>query len=162
MLTGDHTAPAKLVAKEVGITDVRAELLPEGKVEEMKSLTSQFGQVAMVGDGVNDAPALALASVGIAMGAAGSDAAIETADIAILNDKLSAIPFLIALGRKTLKTIRLNTALAISVKLVFIGLAIAGISNLALAIFADVGVTLIVIILSLRLMKFDAKLSHRT
>lgn len=155
MLTGDNGAPAKLVADVVGIQDVRAELLPEGKVMELQSMLSQYQNVAMVGDGVNDAPALALASVGIAMGAAGSDAAIETADIAILNDKLSAIPFLIALGRKTLNTIKLNTAMAIGVKMLFIALAVAGFGNLALAIFADVGVTLIVILLSLRLMKFE-------
>lgn len=159
MLTGDNAAPAKLVADAVGISDVRAELLPEAKVEEIKSMLLQYGNVAMVGDGVNDAPALALASVGIAMGAAGSDAAIETADIAILNDKLSVIPFLIRLGRRTLATIKFNTVLAVAVKVLFIGLAIAGFSNLALAIFADVGVTIIVILLSLRLMTFEAGLA---
>ncbi len=154
MLTGDNHVPAQVIASKVGIVDVRAELLPEDKVLQIDDLLRQYGIVAMVGDGINDAPALARASVGIAMGASGSDAAIESAHIAILNDKLSVIPFLIQLGRKTLRTIRINTILAISVKLLFIGLAIAGVSSLTLAIFADVGVTLIVILLSLRLMTF--------
>lgn len=157
MLTGDNHVPASVIASKVGITDVRAELLPEDKVAQIDSLREQYGTVAMVGDGVNDAPALARASVGIAMGASGSDAAIESAHVAILNDKLSVIPFLIQLGRKTLRTIRINTILAVSIKLLFIGLALAGVSNLALAIFADVGVTLIVIMLSLRLMNFSMR-----
>lgn len=155
MLTGDNHAPAQLVAGAVGIKDVRAELLPEQKVDEIQKLLDQYGSVAMVGDGVNDAPALAQATVGIAMGAAGSDTAIETADIAILNDKLTVIPFLVSLGRRTIATIKINTALAIGVKVIFIALALFGMSNLALAIFADVGVTLIVILYSLRLMRFD-------
>lgn len=156
MLTGDNKTPATYVASKLQITDVRADLLPDGKVVEMQSLLKQYGSVAMVGDGVNDAPALAQSSVGIVMGAAGSDAAIEAANIAILNDKLSVIPFLIQLGKKTLSTIRFNTIFAVGIKVLFIFLALFGISNLALAIFADVGVTLIVILVSLRLMKYSA------
>ena len=155
MVTGDNKTPATYVASKLQITDVRADLLPDGKVVEIQSLLKQYGSVAMVGDGVNDAPALAQSSVGIVMGAAGSDAAIEAANIAILNDKLSVIPFLIQLGRKTLSTIRLNTIFAVGIKILFIFLALFGISNLALAIFADVGVTLIVILISLRLMKYS-------
>ena len=154
MLTGDNHAPAEAVAKEVGITEVKAEMLPEHKADAIKELLAKYGSVAMVGDGVNDAPALALSNVGIAMGAAGSDTAIEAASIAILNDRLELIPYLVRLGRKTILTIRINTAAAVVTKLVFIVLAILGLSSLALAIFADVGITVLVILNSLRLLRF--------
>ena len=154
MLTGDNHAPAEAVAKEVGITEVRAEMLPEHKADAIKELLAKYGATAMVGDGVNDAPALALSNVGIAMGAAGSDTAIEAASIAILNDRLELIPFLVRLGRKTISTIRINTAAAVLTKIVFVVLAILGLSSLAMAIFADVGVTVLVILNSLRLLNF--------
>ncbi|HRH41679.1 MAG TPA: cation-translocating P-type ATPase [Pyrinomonadaceae bacterium] len=154
MLTGDNHAPAEAVAKEVGITEVRAEMLPEHKADAIKELLEKYGATAMVGDGVNDAPALALSSVGIAMGAAGSDTAIEAASIAILNDRLELIPYLIRLGRRTISTIKINTAFAIATKIIFVTLAILGLSSLALAIFADVGVTVLVILNSLRLLNF--------
>ena len=154
MLTGDNHAPAESVAREVGITEVKAEMLPEHKADAVKELLEKYGGVAMVGDGVNDAPALALSSVGIAMGAAGSDTAIEAASIAILNDRLELIPYLIRLGRRTISTIKINTAFAIATKVVFVTLAILGLSSLALAIFADVGVTVLVILNSLRLLNF--------
>lgn len=154
MLTGDNYSPAMSMAKEVGITEVKAEMLPENKAEAIKELLDKYGATAMVGDGVNDAPALALSSVGIAMGAAGSDTAIEAASIAILNDRLELIPYLIRLGRETIKTIKINTALAVLTKLIFIVLAILGVSSLAMAIFADVGVTVLVILNSLRLLNF--------
>ena len=154
MLTGDNHAPAEAVAREVGITEVKAEMLPEHKADAVKELLEKYGATAMVGDGVNDAPALAISSVGIAMGAAGSDTAIEAASIAILNDRLELIPYLIRLGRRTISTIKINTAFAIATKLVFITLAILGLSSLALAIFADVGVTVLVILNSLCLLNF--------
>ena len=154
MMTGDNRAPAETVAKEVGIREVKAEMLPEDKAEGIKELLAKYGATAMVGDGVNDAPALALSSVGVAMGAAGSDTAIEAASIAILNDRLELIPYLVRLGRRAVSTIRINTVAAIATKLVFVVLAILGLSSLALAIFADVGVTVLVILNSLRLLSY--------
>ena len=154
MLTGDSQKSADYVAVLVGIHIAKGGQLPEDKAESIRGLLGQFGIVAMVGDGINDAPALALASLGIAMGAAGSDTAIETANIALMNDKLSLIPFLIRLGRATLKRIKINTIGAILVKVIFVALAVAGYSNLVFAIAADVGVTLVVILSSLGLMRF--------
>jgi Cd2+/Zn2+-exporting ATPase len=151
MLTGDNASSARFVASELGIETARAELLPDQKVEEMSKLIEQYGHVAMAGDGVNDAPVLASASVGIAMGAIGSDVAIENADIALMNDNLRMVPYLIRLGRRTARTIRLNTASAVLIKFLFLLLAVAGWSSLVLAIFADVGVTLLVVLNSLRL-----------
>lgn len=157
MLTGDSEHAGKYVANKVGISNVYGGLMPDDKAEQIKRLRSKYEYVGMVGDGINDAPALAISSVGIAMGAAGSDAAIESANIALMNDKLSLIPFLIRLSRATLLRIKINTMAAILVKLAFVGLAIAGFSNLVFAIAADVGVTLVVIIFSLRLLKFGFK-----
>lgn len=153
MLTGDHKTSAFAVAQKVGIQEVKANLLPEDKAQAIRELLSQYTAVAMVGDGINDAPALALANVGITMSDLGSDTAIETASIVILNDHLNRLPFLVRLGRKSIQTIRINTLLAIAVKLTFISLALIGMSNLALAIFADVGMTVIVILHSFRLSK---------
>lgn len=154
MLTGDNQKAADFVAGEVGITIAMGGLMPEDKAAHIAALTQQFGSVAMVGDGINDAPALALSSLGIAMGAAGSDTAIETANIALMNDRLSLIPFLVRLGRATLQRIKINTVGAILVKVLFVCLAVAGYSNLVFAIAADVGVTLVVILSSLGLMRF--------
>lgn len=155
MLTGDSELSAKYVASLVGINRLYGNQLPEDKAERVKTIAQEYKEVGMVGDGVNDAPALAFATVGIAMGAAGSDTAIETANIALMNDKLSLIPYLIRLSRKTISTIRINTIGAILVKLIFIILAFLGLSNLVLAIAADVGVTIIVIFISLQLLNYD-------
>jgi Zn2+/Cd2+-exporting ATPase len=154
MLTGDSQKSANYVAEQVGIKKIYGNLLPEDKADRIKELLAQYPSVAMVGDGINDAPALAQATLGIAMGAAGSDTAIETANIALMNDKLSLIPFLVRLGRATLKRIKINTIGAILVKVTFIALAVTGYSNLVFAIAADVGVTLVVILTSLGLMRF--------
>ncbi len=156
MLTGDNEKVARHVARKLNISNVYGSLLPEEKAEEIRKLLKKYKRVAMVGDGINDAPALALSTVGIAMGAAGSDTAIETANIALMNDRLSLLPFLIGLGRKTIQTIRINTVGAILVKLLFIALAVVGYSNLVLAIVADVGITIAVIIISLNLMNFGS------
>ena len=151
ILTGDNEASAKFIASDLGIETVKAELLPEDKVEELTKIIGQYKYVAMAGDGVNDAPALATASVGIAMGATGSDVAIENSDIALLNDNLDLLPYLIKLGRKAVEIIRFNIILAITIKFLFLILATFGLSNLSLAIFADVGITILVIINGLRL-----------
>lgn len=156
MLTGDNDKAAQAVANELGIDTVYARLLPDQKVDRLRELMQKNRHVAMVGDGVNDAPSLATSSVGIAMGAVGSEVAIENADIALMNNNLRLIPFLISLGKSTTETIQINTAAAVTVKLFFLFLALMGRSNLALAVFADVGVTLLVVIHSLRLFNFEA------
>lgn len=158
ILTGDNKSSAKFVSSELGIEMVRAELLPDEKVEELSKLIQQYKHVVMVGGGINDAPALATASVGISMGAIGSDVAIENADIALMNDNLNMVPYLVGLGKKCVEKIRFNIAFAVSVKFLFLLLAIAGLSNLALAIFADVGVTVLVILNSLRLYDYKGTL----
>lgn len=154
MLTGDSKKAGEFIASQVNINQVYAELLPYDKVKTIRNLLMNYSSVAMVGDGVNDAPALAESTVGIAMGAAGNDTAIEVANIVLMNDKLSLIPYLIRLSRNTVKIIRRNTVGAILIKILFILLAFLGYSNLVMAIAADVGVMLVVVLLSLRLMRF--------
>ena len=155
MLTGDARAPAEAIAHETGVDEVYAELLPEQKVEAIERLVAQHGLVAMVGDGVNDAPAMARASLGIAMGAIGSDAAIETADIALMQDDLSQLPWLFRHSRATLTIIRQNIGFSLAVKLVFGGLTLLGMASLWGAIAADVGASLLVVLNGLRLIDRD-------
>lgn len=157
MLTGDAEPTAKAIAAELGMTDVRAGLLPEHKLEAMKALREEYGKVAMVGDGINDAPALATADVGIAMGGAGTDAALETADIALMGDDLKKLPYTIGLSRKTLRIIKENIIFALGLKAVALLLVIPGWLTLWIAIFADMGATLIVVLNSLRLMRVHRK-----
>lgn len=153
MLTGDAEPTAKAIAAELGMTDVRAGLLPEDKLSAMKDLRAQYGKVAMVGDGINDAPALATASVGIAMGGAGTDAALETADVALMGDDLTKLPYTIGLSKKTLNIIKQNIAFALGLKAIALLLVIPGWLTLWIAIFADMGATLLVVLNSLRLMR---------
>ena len=153
MLTGDNRATAERIARETQIDLVRAELLPQDKVIAVEALVKEYGTVAMIGDGVNDAPAMGRASVGIAMGAAGSDAAIEAADIALMTDDLSRIPWLIRHSRRTLLVIRQNVALSLGIKIVFVVLTFAGKASLWAAIAADMGVSLLVIANALRLLR---------
>jgi Cd2+/Zn2+-exporting ATPase len=153
MLTGDNASAAAAVAGELGLSEHRAELLPQDKVDAVRLLKARYGTIAMVGDGVNDAPALAAADVGIAMGAAGSDAALETADVALMGDDLSKIPFALRLSRATLRNIQTNIAASLLLKFVFLGLALTGHATLWMAIVADTGASLLVIANGLRLLK---------
>jgi Cd2+/Zn2+-exporting ATPase len=152
MLTGDNKSAAKSVADEIGIDHVYANLMPEDKLNLLDTIRNKFGDVAMVGDGINDAPALARANIGIAMGAAGSDVAIETADVALMQDDISKLPYLFNLSHKTMGIIKENITLAISVKLICVVLAIMGIITLMMSVgFGDLGLTLLVILNSFRI-----------
>ena len=153
MLTGDNALTAQRIGKEVGVKLVQAELLPENKLAAITALQRQFGVVGMVGDGVNDAPALAQADVGFAMGAAGSDTAIETADVALMDDELGKLPEFIFLSRRTRRILVQNISFAIGIKLVFFGLALGGLATLWMAVFADVGASLLVVANGLRLLR---------
>lgn len=153
MLTGDNEGTARAVAEESGVDEFKAELLPEDKVAAVESLVKEFRRVAMVGDGVNDAPAMAVSTLGIAMGAVGSDAAIETADIALMSDDLGKLPWLIRHSRRTLRIIKQNIAFALGVKAVFMALALIGAATLWMAIVADDGAALLVIFNALRLLR---------
>jgi Cd2+/Zn2+-exporting ATPase len=157
MLTGDNKKVACSLADNIGIDEYDAELLPEDKVEVIDRLADKFGRVAMVGDGVNDAPALAAAGVGIAMGTVGSDVAIETADIALMHDDLSRIEYLILLCRKTMDVVKQNVTASILVKGSFTFLALAGLINLWIAVgIGDMGLSLAVILNALRLTRVKA------
>ena len=153
MLTGDNEATAQAIGKQAGVDEVRAGLLPEDKVDAVRELAARYGAVGMVGDGVNDAPALAAATIGIAMGAAGTDAALDTADIALMGDDLEALPALLALSRRTVHVVRQNIALSIAIKAVFLVLAPLGLVTLWMAVFADMGTALLVIGNGMRLQR---------
>jgi Cd2+/Zn2+-exporting ATPase len=153
MLTGDHPEPARAIGAAAGIGEVFHDLLPEDKLGKVRELVDTYGAVAMVGDGVNDAPALALSSVGIAMGAAGSPAAIETADVALMAEDLRRIPAAVVLGRRMVSVIRQNVAASLAIKAGFLAMAVAGYATLWMAVVADMGTTLLVIGNGLRLLR---------
>jgi Cd2+/Zn2+-exporting ATPase len=153
LLSGDAQATARAIAIELGADEYRAELLPDDKVAAVDDLRRRHGAVAMVGDGINDAPALASADVGIAMGAAGSDAALETADVALMADELLKIPYAIRLSRAAVSNIRMNFAISLVMKGAFVALAVAGSATLWMAIAADTGASLVVIANALRLLR---------
>ncbi|MEQ8172586.1 MAG: HAD-IC family P-type ATPase, partial [Candidatus Eremiobacterota bacterium] len=153
MLTGDNEGTARHVAGAIGLDDFKASLLPEDKVRNVEEMVRDFKYVAMVGDGVNDAPSMAVATLGIAMGDIGSDVAIEAADIVLMSDELGRLPWLIKHSRNTLAIIKINLYFAIAVKALFMAMALAGIATLWMAILADTGASLLVIFNSLRLLR---------
>ncbi len=155
MLTGDNASVAREIARTLAIDEVRAELLPEDKVAAVGALRERYGTVAMVGDGVNDAPALAAADVGIAMGVAGTDAALETADVALMADDLLKLPFAFRLSRRTLRNIKTNIVVSLGLKAAFLVLGVAGLTTLWMAVMADMGASLLVIANGLRLLRAE-------
>lgn len=157
LLTGDNARVAQVIAKSAGLTDVRADLLPEDKVTAIKELLQQHGKVAMVGDGVNDAPALANATVGIAMGAGGTDVALETADVALMADDLSKLPFAVALSRESRRVIQQNLYISLGVIALLVPATLFGFANIGIAVFFHEGSTLLVVANALRLFRFSVK-----
>ncbi|MGE6613760.1 heavy metal translocating P-type ATPase [Peribacillus sp. NPDC076916] len=153
MLTGDNIGTAKAIGAAAGVFEIEAELLPQDKLTIIKRWKQKYDRVAMVGDGVNDAPALAASTVGIAMGGAGTDTALETADIALMGDDLSKLPYTISLSRKTLKIIKQNITFSLVIKILALLLIAPGWLTLWMAIFADMGATLLVTLNSLRLLR---------
>ena len=154
MITGDHDVPARAIARELRVDIVRSQQLPQDKVAAVQALRREFGPVAMVGDGVNDAPALAASDVGIAMGVMGSDVALEAADIALMTDDLAKLRYAIRLSRATLDNIRVNVALSIALKAAFLALAIFGVATLWMAVLADTGASALVVANAVRLRRF--------
>lgn len=153
MLTGDHQVTAAAIARELKVDEYYAALLPETKQALVESLRVRYGALMMVGDGVNDAPALAAADVGVAMGAAGSDAALETADVALMSDELLKLPYALRLSRATMRNVKTNVAISLCLKAAFLALAIAGAATLWMAVLADTGATVIVVANALRLLR---------
>ena len=154
MITGDHAGAAASVAAAVGIKDVRSDLLPEGKLAIIEELRRQYGSVAMVGDGVNDAPALAAADVGVAMGAAGTDVAMETADIVLMGSDLQLLTDAVALSQACRRMIMQNLLIALSVICIVSPLAVVGIADLGPAVILHEGSTVVVVLNALRLLRW--------
>ncbi|WP_223517941.1 heavy metal translocating P-type ATPase [Pseudomonas sp. GL-B-19] len=153
MLTGDNVHTAQAIAAQVGIDEAKGDLLPTDKLQAIEALYAQGHHVGMVGDGINDAPALARAEIGFAMAAAGTDTAIETADVALMDDDLRKIPAFIRLSRQTSSILKQNIALALVIKAIFLGVTFAGIATMWMAVFADMGVSLLVVFNGLRLLR---------
>ena len=153
MLSGDNTRTAQAIALQAGIDEAYGDLLPDQKIEKVRALAQSHGGVGMIGDGVNDAPALAAATVGFAMGAAGTDTAIETADVALIKDDLLMVAKAIRMGRRVVGVIRFNIIFSLAVKAIFLVLALLGDTSLWLAVLADTGATLLVVANALRLLR---------
>jgi Cd2+/Zn2+-exporting ATPase len=156
MLTGDNAAVAAAVADSVGVQQVQAGMLPQDKLDAVRALAAEYGVVAMVGDGVNDTPALAAADVGIAMGGAGAAQALETADVALVGDDLVALPLVMRLGRQALRIIRFNIWFALLLKGLFLVAAVVGATSLWIAVFADMGASLFVTLNGMRLLRTNS------
>jgi Cd2+/Zn2+-exporting ATPase len=157
MLTGDSLGVAERVAKEIGLDQVFAGLLPADKLERLKLLKQKYGQVVMVGDGINDSPALAQADIGVAMGGAGNAQVLETADVVLMKDDLTRLPFALRLSRRVNQLVRQNVILSIGIKALVAIAAMAGWTPLWVAVFADIGISLIVTLNGLRALRFEAK-----
>jgi Cd2+/Zn2+-exporting ATPase len=154
MLTGDQPTSAQQIAQSVGVTDFRSQLLPQDKLSAVRDLQRQFGSIVMVGDGINDAPAMTLADVGIAVRGANSSAlAMESADITLMQADLAQLPFALNLSRTAMNTIRFNIAFAIGVKAIFMLLALVGLSTMWMAVAADMGVSILVTLNGIRLLR---------
>ncbi|MBI3765772.1 MAG: HAD-IC family P-type ATPase, partial [Ignavibacteriales bacterium] len=156
MLTGDNEGTAQAIAAQTRIDEYVAGIMPEEKVSRVKMLIDRYGSVAMVGDGINDAPALAVSTVGIAMGTAGADITLETADVVLMSDDLSKLPTLMTISKQTLSLIKQNIVIALCTKLVFLLLGVAGLATLWMAVLADDGATLLVILNGLRALRKPA------
>jgi len=157
MLTGDHQNVADAIAKQIGLTEAKGNLLPEDKVEAIKSLLKRDRKIAMVGDGVNDAPAMALSTVSVAMGAASSDVALETADVALMSDKIENLPFVIGLSRESKRIIKQNIWISLGVVVLLVPATILGLTNIGLAVAFHEGSTIVVVLNALRLLRYDLK-----
>lgn len=157
MLTGDHQRVGDSIAKQIGLTDAKGSLLPEDKVRAIQELKQNNTKVAMVGDGVNDAPAMAVSTVGIAMGAAGSDVALETADVALMSDKIESLPFVIGLSRESRRIIKQNLWISMGVVALLVPATIFGFANIGVAVAIHEGSTLVVVLNALRLLRYDLK-----
>jgi Cd2+/Zn2+-exporting ATPase len=153
MLTGDNALTARAVADTAGIDDARGDLLPDDKLKAVQAMRQRYGMTGMSGDGINDAPALAQADIGFAMGAAGTDIAMEAADVVIMNDDLGRIAETIRLSRRTHTVLWQNISLALGIKLVFFALAVFGSATMWMAVFADMGASLLVVANGLRLLR---------
>src|SRR5690554_134297 len=154
MLTGDHQNVGDTIATQIGLTEAKGNLLPEDKVEAIKKLLQEDKKIAMVGDGVNDAPAMALSTVSVAMGAAGSDVALETADVALMSDKIEMLPFVIGLSRESKRIIKQNIFISLGVVAILVPVTILGLTNIGLAVLFHEGSTIVVVINALRLLRF--------
>ncbi|MEO8070965.1 MAG: HAD-IC family P-type ATPase, partial [Acidobacteriota bacterium] len=153
LLTGDSAASAAMIRDGVGLDAAHGSLLPQDKVDHVRRLRAAYGPVAMVGDGVNDAPAMAASDVGIAMGVSGTGVALETADVALMTDDLNKLPYAFRLARATLANIRVNIGIAVGLKLAFVVLAASGVATLWMAVLADTGASILVTANSLRLLR---------
>lgn len=154
ILSGDNAPTVQAIATQVGIDRAHGNLLPDDKLALVRQARARGKRVAMVGDGINDTPALAAADIGFAMAAAGSDSAIETADVALMDDDLRKLPAFISLSRRTLRVLRQNIWLALGIKAVFVALTLTGSATMWMAVFADMGVSLLVVFNGLRLLRY--------